>query len=251
MTRWPDDRDAALDTLGRMARTQLTGSVSPREEAEARRRLRTQLAREPLRQRARRRAKVWMGAAALAAAAAVIVVRSPWLRRPALTFDVDMPVVSERDNIHVPITAPSGHVAFSDGSKLTLAPGGRGRIAALHSDGAEIGLEDGRASLEVVHRPGTRWSVAAGPFAIQVTGTAFDVRWSGAEEKFEVDLRSGSVTIRGPLAASGIELGAGQKLIADLRASQLRIERLTPAPRADTSATTAWPTPGPAAPTPT
>ena len=242
MSRWPipsaDNRDEALDTLGRMVRTQLTGSVSPQEEAEARRRLRTQLAREPHRESARRRAKVWIGAAAVAAAAAIIVVRSPWLRRPALTFDVDLPVVSERDYIHVPITAPSGHVAFSDGSKLTLSPGCRGRIVALHPDGAEIGLEDGRASLEVVHRPGTRWSVAAGPFAIQVTGTAFDVRWSGAEERFEVDLRSGSVTIRGPLAASGIELGAGQKLIADLRASQLRIERLTP----NTQAPTSWPT---------
>ena len=243
MSHWPisspEDRDEALDTLGRMARTQLTGSVSPQEEAESRRRLRSHLAREPLRESARRKARLFIGAAAVAAAAAGVVVGGPWVRRPALTFDVDMPVVSERDYILVPSTAPSGHVAFSDGSKLTLLPGGRGRIVALRPDGAEIGLEEGRASLEVVHRPGARWSIAAGPFAIQVTGTAFDVRWSGAEETFEVDLRSGSVTIRGPLAASGIELGAGQRLIADLRANQLRIERLAPEPRVDTSAATA------------
>jgi hypothetical protein len=42
--------------------------------------------------------------------------------------------------------------------------------------------------------------------------------------------------VRGPLASSGIELGAGQRLIADLRASQLRIERLMPEDRAPTSA---------------
>jgi hypothetical protein len=223
-------RDEALDVLGRMARTHLTGQVSPQEESEARRRLRAHLAREPLAENTRRKVKLTLGAAAVVAVVAAIFVGRPLLRRPALTFDVDIPVVSDRDYLLVPSTGPSGHVAFSDGSRLTLSPGGRGRIVALHADGAEIGLEDGRASLEVEHRAGARWLVAAGPFAISVTGTAFDVRWSGADEIFEVDLRSGSVTIRGPLAAAGIELAAGQKLVADLRASQLRIERLAAEP---------------------
>jgi hypothetical protein len=239
MTRWPistpGDGDEALDALGRMARTHLTGNVSVHEEGEARRRFRARLANEPFAMRTRRKAQLWIGAAAMAAAAAGVFVARPLLRRPALTFDVDIPVVSERDYLLVPITAPSGHVAFSDGSKLTLSPGGRGRIMALHADGAEIGIEDGRASLDVVHREGARWLVAAGPFAISVTGTAFDVRWSGADELFEVDLRSGSLTIRGPLAAAGIELAAGQKLVADLRANQLRIERIAPDPRAEAS----------------
>jgi ferric-dicitrate binding protein FerR (iron transport regulator) len=240
MNRWlassPDDLHQALGTLGRMARTQLTGDVSPQEETEARRRLRASLVREQLREAVRRKIKIWASAAAVMALLTGVLVGGPWLRRPALTFDVDMPIVFERDYILVPSTAPSGHVVFSDGSKLTLLPGGRGRMRALHADGADIGLEEGRASLEVVHRPGTRWSVAAGPFAIQVTGAAFDVRWSGADATFEVDLRSGSVMVRGPLASSGIELGAGQRLIADLRASQLRIERLMPEDRAPTNA---------------
>jgi hypothetical protein len=180
----------------------------------------------------------------MAAVVAAIVVGRPLLPRPALTFDVDVPVVSQRDYLLVPSTAPSGHVTFSDGSKLTLSPGARGRIVALHAEGAEIGLEDGRASLEVVHRAGARWSVAAGPFAIVAAGTAFDVRWSGADELFEVELRSGSSTIRGPLAASGIELAAGQKLVADLRAGQLRIERVASEAPDDTSAMTAPTKPG-------
>jgi ferric-dicitrate binding protein FerR (iron transport regulator) len=248
MTRWPtsspEDRDDALDALGRMARMHLTGDVSPQEEAEARRRLRAHLAREPLAERARRKAKLWIGAAAMAAVVAAIFVGRPLLPRPALTFDVDVPVVSQRDYLLVPSTAPSGHVTFSDGSKLTLSPGARGRIVALHAEGAEIGLEDGRANLEVVHRAGARWSVAAGPFAVVVTGTAFDVRWSSADELFEVDLHSGSLTVRGPLAASGIELAAGQKLVADLRAGQLRIERVAPEAPDDTSAMTAPTMPG-------
>jgi ferric-dicitrate binding protein FerR (iron transport regulator) len=240
----PGGRDEALDALGRMARMHLTGDVSAQAEAEARRRLRAHLASEPFAISARRKAKLWIGAAAIAAATAGVFLGRPLLRRPALTFDVDIPVVSERDYLLVPVTAPSGHVAFSDGSKLTLSPGGRGRIVALHADGAEIGIEDGRASLDVVHRPGARWLVAAGPFAISVTGTAFDVRWSGADELFEVDMRSGSVTIRGPLAAAGIELAAGQKLVADLRANQLRIERLAAEPGAEASAMSAETKPG-------
>jgi ferric-dicitrate binding protein FerR (iron transport regulator) len=223
-----EERDQALDTLGRMARTHLTGNLSPQDEADARRRFRAKIARQPLAESARRKVKILLGAGALAATVAAMVVGRPFWRHPTLTFDVDMPIVAEQDYLFVPSTAPSGHVSFSDGSRLTLSPGGRGRIVALHANGAEIGLEDGRASLEVVHRPDTHWSVAAGPFAIQVTGTAFDVRWSGADEMFEVDLKSGSVKIRGPLAPAGIELAAGQRLIADLRAAQLRIERIEP-----------------------
>jgi ferric-dicitrate binding protein FerR (iron transport regulator) len=105
----------------------------------------------------------------------------------------------------------------------------RGRVAALRADGAAIGLESGKASLHVVHRPGTHWSVDAGPFAIAVTGTAFDVGWSGADQAFEVTLRSGSITVKGPMAASGIQLAAGERLVANLKAGQLRVDRPAPA----------------------
>ena len=232
----PEERDQALDTLGRLARTHLTGNLSPQDETDARRRFRVKLGRQPMEESARRTAKILLTAGAMAAVVAAMVVGRPFWRHPALTFDVDVPIVAEQDYLFVPSTSPSGHVSFSDGSRLTLSPGGRGRIVALHANGAEIGLEDGRASLEVVHRADTHWSVAAGPFAIQVTGTAFDVRWSGADEMFEVDLKSGSVKIRGPLAPAGIELAAGQRLIADLRAAQLRIERLEPQASEETSA---------------
>jgi hypothetical protein len=87
-----------------------------------------------------------------------------------------------------------------------------------------IGLESGKASLHVVHRPGTHWSVDAGPFAIAVTGTAFDVGWTGTDELFEVTLRSGSITVKGPMAAAGIQMTAGERLVVDLKQGQLRVE---------------------------
>jgi hypothetical protein len=97
-------------------------------------------------------------------------------------------------------------------------------VAELRADGAAIGLESGKASLHVVHKPGTKWAVNAGPFAIAVTGTAFDVGWSGTDEVFEVNLRSGSVTVKGPMATSGIQLNAGERLVASLKEGQLRVE---------------------------
>src|SRR5215210_5323554 len=120
----PDEREQALDVLSRTARTQLSGDLPPEEQAEARQRFRASLAREPALAMARRRAKLWGSATAFAAAAAVLLVWQPLRQRP-LTFAVDAPVVSAQEYFLVPSTAPSAHVQFSDGSKLTLAPGGR------------------------------------------------------------------------------------------------------------------------------
>src|SRR5947209_7052318 len=82
---------------------------------------------------------------------------------------------------------------------------------------------------EMSGKRGSRWSLGAGPFAIAVTGTAFDVGWSGADQVFEVTLRSGSITVKGPMAASGIQLAAGERLVANLKAGQLRVDRPAPA----------------------
>ena len=70
----------------------------------------------------------------------------------------------------------------------------------------------------------TRWSVDAGPFAIQVTGTSFDVRWTGAAETLEIALARGSVIVRGPLTGTAITLRPGQRLVASLRQQTLRVE---------------------------
>jgi ferric-dicitrate binding protein FerR (iron transport regulator) len=221
------DRDAALQGLGRLARTEISGDATPEQASDARRRFRQGLARETA---PRPRAAWWVGGS-LGAAAVVAVAffgfRS--LTSAPLSFEVDSAAVANHDYLLVPSTAPSANVRFSDGSSLTLEPGTRGRIAALHADGAAISLESGRASVRVVHRPKTHWSVDAGPFAITVTGTAFDVGWSGADELFEVALRSGSITVRGPLAAAGIQLSAGERLVVNLKANQLRVEQLAAA----------------------
>ncbi|WP_199693489.1 FecR domain-containing protein, partial [Sorangium cellulosum] len=127
------------------------------------------------------------------------------------------------------IAAAGGEEArlrFTDGTTVALAPGSALRVAEVDATGARMLLEDGRASLRVTPRPKARWSVEAGPFAVLVTGTAFDVTWTRGDGTLRVDLHEGSVTVRGPLAPDGLPLRAGQRLVARLREGAVQISSL-------------------------
>lgn len=124
------------------------------------------------------------------------------------------------------LSAPAGSAArlrFTDGSSVALSPESSLRVTEVTSDGARILIEDGRASLQITPRPQARWSVEAGPFTVQVTGTVFDVAWSRSEGTLRVDLQQGSVVVRGPIATDGLPLRAGQRLIARLREGDVQI----------------------------
>src|SRR5262249_24078620 len=95
-------------------------------------------------------------------------------------------------------------------------------------DGARVALQQGTASLRVVHRQRTRWAVDAGPFVVEVTGTSFDVRWSTRDEAFDLTLREGSVIVRGPLTGDGVRLAAGQRMRVRVAVGELRVEALPP-----------------------
>ncbi len=123
----------------------------------------------------------------------------------------------------------SAHLTFSDGTRIQLAPGAKVSVGAPGAHGARVRVQDGRAHFEVVHRPHAAWTVEAGPYTVEVTGTVFDVRWSGAEEVAEVRLRVGSVRVTGPLLTEHATLRPGQSLIARLAARELRIEDERPA----------------------
>jgi hypothetical protein len=114
-------------------------------------------------------------------------------------------------------------VRFSDGTVVGLQPGSRARVVATSPDGAQLRLDEGQAHLSVVHRRHTRWAVEAGPFVVQVTGTTFDVRWSGSDGVLRVRLLAGVVTVRGPLTRGGVTLQPGQELEARPDEGVLRI----------------------------
>ncbi|MFL5305662.1 MAG: FecR domain-containing protein [Polyangia bacterium] len=151
----------------------------------------------------------------------------------------------------------SARLDFSDGTRVSLGPSAKLSVTATGAHGARLRLQDGGAHFEVVHRPHAAWTVEAGPYSIEVTGTVFDVRWSGADEIAEVRLRAGSVRVTGPLLTERATLRAGQSLIARLAAHEVRIEdeaahekREELHPRSPAPAPPAPPVAEPAAPPP-
>jgi hypothetical protein len=102
---------------------------------------------------------------------------------------------------------------FSDGTNVELTHGSALEVAALSTRGAVLRLRTGHASLSVTPRKAASWVVQAGPYRVRVTGTAFEVDWSEATQRFEIAMRHGSVVVSGPQLAD-VALRAGERLVA-------------------------------------
>ena len=118
-------------------------------------------------------------------------------------------------------------LAFSDGTRVQLAPHAHGRIVDLNRHGARIALDDGKATVEVAHRPGAQWFFEAGPFLVTVHGTAFSLGWNARSARLEVQMRSGVVSVTGPVSGGEIVLRGGQTLSLSLHDGE------TPKPASD------------------
>jgi len=217
-----DEHDKTVEQVARLVHTTISGAVPEHVHAEGKERLRMALARET---KAPRYRAAWIVAAAAIAVLAVGASRLARLRAPSvLTYTIAGAAVSEGGYVHGADANESATIKFSDGSEVSLLAGTRGRVAGVEAHGARIALENGGASVHVIHRPDTKWSVDAGPFVIKVTGTEFDVRWSGSDEVLDVHMKTGSVNISGPSAPDGIVLHTGQRLVATLRDGKIAIE---------------------------
>jgi ferric-dicitrate binding protein FerR (iron transport regulator)/TolA-binding protein len=216
------DRDALFRSMGKLAKDTWNDESAPAHDAAERARLEAAVASG----KGRRSGGNWvmrLAAAAVVACVLAVVVGLAW--PSPLGYIVARSSSSVGGYLQAGAAAPAT-AAFTDGTEVRVAPGGRARIVETDRHGARLALEQGRATLSVVHRPGARWSVEAGPFTIAVTGTEFDAIWSGVEERLVVELRKGSVTVSGPLAVNGIGLVAGQRLVASVRDGQIHIEPL-------------------------
>jgi TolA-binding protein len=217
-----ENQDRTLEQVAQLVDATISGAVPEHVHAAGRERLRMALARET---KAPRYRAAWIVAAAAIAVLAVGASRLARLRAPAeLTYTIAGAAVSEGGYVHGADANEGATIKFSDGSEVSLSAGTRGRVAGVEAHGARIALENGGASVHVIHRPDTKWSVDAGPFVIKVTGTEFDVRWSGADEVLDVRMKTGSVNISGPSAPDGIVLHTGQRLVATLRDGKIAIE---------------------------
>jgi hypothetical protein len=178
---------------------------------------------------------------------AVSVALIAWWWMPStLSYRV---VGGKQDGAYV--SAPSDHavqIQFSDETSVELMAGSQLRIEEPGRRGARVFLERGRASGHVVHRGGARWTFAAGPCEVLVTGTRFELAWDPLTEVFELKLREGSVEIQTPIGAAPVALRPGQEFRADLRQRSITTREMrTLAGSTASSAAPAAPAPAPSA----
>lgn len=154
----------------------------------------------------------WAGAALGFALAASLVIAYAVLDSPDLTFVVN----GAKGETGVLLTGSrntSLAVDFSDGSQLEVKQDARARVLEVKPAGAYLMLERGELEVHVVHRAAdTSWRVDAGPFAVKVVGTRFEISWDPMHERFLLELREGAVQLSGPKLASGCTVRSGERV---------------------------------------
>lgn len=199
-----------IQTAGPMIRRQVDAPATPTAHAIQRARL-VDAACRPSRPR---RAVAWLLVPAVVLLALLIVPRLLKFEAKPVSFQVGANSTSGVTGQYY--TAEGGQqfaLSFSEGSRITLDPHARARVAHTTSHGASIVLETGGARVDVVHRADTDWNVLAGPYTIAVKGTSFEVVWSASSTTLEVAMFSGRVVVRGPGVESGVEVKDTQRFV--------------------------------------
>jgi len=209
---------AILTELARDARNQLP-VLSPAELGTKWAVVSTRIAA----QKARRRSRVRLAMAGVAAAA----VAAAWgLSRPdrlpgqvtaqtALGYKVEGGMVVDGGYLRES-GSDTVKIRFAEGTEFVLIPGTRARLRNVTNSGARIAIEHGTASFRVTHRTEARWQVDVGPFLVTVKGTVFTVSWDAVGERFDLKLRRGEVSVTGPVSTGEISVKAGQRLVVNL-----------------------------------
>ncbi len=208
------DVGKAVERLVELAREAPAKHLTPQESAGLQRLERARLSR------GRRRPGMKMAAAiALAVAAALVLVLR--LRDTALTYVVMNATVGEGG--YIAAGDAEALLRFSDRSELAVFPGTRVRVSHLEVHGARVMLEGGMLHARIRPEPHAGWTLDAGPYAVHVTGTEFDLGWRVDEQTLDLRLHKGSVVVDGPLADGGVRVSAGQHFIANGKTGTLSL----------------------------
>jgi transmembrane sensor len=155
----------------------------------------------------------WYGAggAALALAAGFALLWLP--KNSTLTFSVG------QEQVHGAIgkwvsASPAGvlPLTFSDGTQIVLQQSAQARVTELQARGAHVVLERGKLVASVLHQKDARWELQAGPFAVFVRGTRFNLGWSPETSTFALELTEGLVDVTGPGLTGARPVHHGQTL---------------------------------------
>jgi TolA-binding protein len=198
-----------LDSLAKALKKELGAPPEGWQRAQ-RDRLRESLGRDPQRRAVLRFAPVL--AAALVAVCALVWVT--W-RGP----------IGDQAEPRAGVEAFAGPIRLEDGSGISLAPGGRGRLVS-DDRAVRFELQSGRADFDVVPGQKRIWTITAGKNVVTVIGTRFSVTYdpSGA---FDVEVERGVVSVQVPERRASVELKAGDHLRG--RSGQMEVAHKAPA----------------------
>ena len=90
----------------------------------------------------------------------------------------------------------------------------------------QVAIENGSAHVSVVHKPKARWLINAGPYLITVHGTVFSASWDAHQQRLDVKMERGLVSVSGPVTNGPISVRAGQALTVKLKRSQVLLRDL-------------------------
>jgi TolA-binding protein len=154
-------------------------------------------------------------AAVLALAGAGLAVFEHRAAR-ALEYSLESCRVDRNGVIALDPDAPGG-IHFSDGSGVSFSAGTHASLRRVDSHGAVVSVGGGSAHVDITHRRDAQWSFEAGPFLIDVTGTAFEFAWDPEGQELDLRMDRGFVRVSGPLSDGSLPLHSGQHLIVRVR----------------------------------
>lgn len=157
----------------------------------------------------------WLRGLSFVAAALVLGFASyrlfPLRPTAPLHYTVEGAVVGPDETITVGSSGPA-KLIFSDTSQVRIAPATKLSVVALDAHGSRIALANGELDVRVQHRAGSSWRFDAGPFTVQVRGTAFHLGYAAESGRFALQMATGVVEVRGPSDDRVLSLRAGESL---------------------------------------
>jgi len=182
------------------------------------------------REERRRRLLAFGGAGAACAIAAFLlapgVLQKMHEGSPPLALEVESGVIDAAGTIVPRNDQQQPELRFGDGTVIKLASDTRGRVASVDGHGAHVAIQNGSAHVSVVHKPKARWRIDAGPYTITVHGTVFTAAWDESQQRLEVKMERGLVSVTGPVTNGPIAVRAGQALTVKLKRSQVLLRDL-------------------------
>ncbi len=147
------------------------------------------------------RVRAWLAGFATASAAALLAGAGHHALRartePALRYTIEGPAEARGGAISSP-SVGAARVRFSDESRIDLGASTKLAVEALDAHGAQIALVDGAVDVYVKPRAGASWGFVAGPFRVNVKGTAFHLAFAAEPGRLTLQMRSGLVEVLAP-----------------------------------------------------